>query len=329
MSADASRTRRRAAPGNREVREARPLLEPGDIVEIVAPGFRCSDASLAAGMEFVRSLGLVPRAPRTIFGSDLLCASSDRERLRHLRRALAAPDSRCIWCIRAGYGAIRLVEPLLAMRPPGMRKLFVGYSDATTLHFLLNHHWNWPSLHGPLLDRLGSGSVPPSEIDELRAVLLGGEARIEFTALVPLNAAARARRTIASRVFGGNLTVLQSMLGTALQRSPEQILFLEDVGERGYRVDRMLQHLAQAGLLRNVRAVVLGSFIGGREADGRDLVPGVLKRFAEAQCIPVLAGVAAGHGEHQRPVFFNTPAELVCGLSPRLSVGVPRRNLAA
>src|SRR6185437_2011722 len=305
------------------------LLEPGDIVDVVAPGFRCTDESLAAGVEFVRSMGLVPRLPRRLFGSDLLCASSDARRLRHLQRALEAPDSTCVWCIRAGYGAIRLIEPLLAARPPRARKLFIGYSDATTLHFLLNHHWGWPSLHGPLLDRLGSGQVARGEIDELRGVLLGDARRVEFADLVPLNAAARERRTLASRVFGGNLTVLQSMLGTPLQRSPKQILFLEDVGERGYRVDRMLQHLAQAGTLREVRAIVFGSFIGGREADGKDLVPAVLRRFARTQRVPVIVGTAAGHGERHRPPFFNTPAELLCGRSPRLVVGVPRHRLVA
>lgn len=305
------------------------LLEPGDIVDIVAPGFRCSDQSLAAGVEFLRRLGLFPRVPRTIFGSDLLCASSDARRLRHLLNALEAPDSRCVWCIRAGYGAIRLVEPLLSSDRPRVRKLFVGYSDATTLHFLLNHHWGWPSLHGPLLDRLGSGTVAREQIDELRKVLFGGQRRVEFAGLVPLNAAARERRTVSSRVFGGNLTVLQSMLGTRLQRSPRQILFLEDVGERGYRVDRMLTHLAQAGAFRNVRAVIFGSFIGGRETDGTDLVPAVLRRFARTLSVPALSGMAAGHGEQQRPVFFNTPAELVCGRSPKLFVGVPRHGRVA
>lgn len=309
-----------------------PLLRPGDIVEVVAPGFRCSDASLSAGLEFVRSLGLEPRAPRGIFGDDLLCAHSDARRFEHLKRAIEAPDSACVWCIRAGYGAIRLVEPLRKLRPPAQRKLFVGYSDATTLHFFLNHHWRWPSLHGPLLDRLGSGTVPREELDELRAVLLGGMKRVTFAELRPLNGAARRRQTIRSRVFGGNLTVLQTILGTPLQRSPRQILFLEDVGERGYRVDRMLQHLAQAGALRRVQAVIFGSFVGGSEADGTSLVPQVLERFARELSVPVLSGLPAGHGERQRPVFFNTAAELRCGASPALSIDVPfalRRGMKA
>jgi muramoyltetrapeptide carboxypeptidase len=296
------------------------LLQPGDVVEVVAPGSRCSAESLQGGLEFLRRLGLTPRLPRSLFGSDLLCAASDRLRFEHLKRALYAPDSRCLWCVRGGYGAIRLVERLLELPPPPRPKLLVGYSDATTLHYFFNHHWRWPSLHGPLLDRLGSGTVSAGEVDELKAVLFGAQRRVEFAGLAPLNSAARSRRVIASRMFGGNLTILQTTLGTALQRHPRQILFLEDVGERGYRVDRMLQHFAQAGALRNLKAVVFGAFTGGQEPDGRMLVPQVLQRFAREQPFPVLMGLDAGHGERQRPLFFNTPAQLHCGSAPRLSI---------
>ncbi len=299
------------------------LLRPGDIVEVVAPGFRCSPESLEAGIAFLRRLGLTPRVPRTIFGADLLCANSDRLRFEYLRRALSAPDSRCVWCIRAGYGAIRLVEKLMRLAPPAHRKLFVGYSDATTLHYLLNQQWGWPTLHGPLLDRLGAGTLPADELDELKAVLLGGQRQVQFAALTPLNAAARKRQVVRSKLTGGNLTVLQTTLGTALQRRPRHILFLEDVGERGYRVDRMLQHLSQAGALRNVKAVVFGAFEGGREPDGGTFVPQVLRRFAREQRFPVVMGMAAGHGEHQRPVFFGTAAELQCGATPRLTLDTP------
>jgi muramoyltetrapeptide carboxypeptidase len=274
---------------------------------------------------FLRQLGLKPRVPRTLFGPDLLCAQSDRMRLDHLRRALTAPDSSCVWCVRGGYGAIRIVEPLLRLAPPRQRKLFIGYSDATTLHYLINQHWKWPSLHGPLLDRLGSGGVRGDELAELKAALFGGLAATTFSGLTPLNAAARKRGTLVSTVFGGNLTVLQTIVGTALERRPRAILFLEDVGERGYRVDRMLQHLSQAGVFRGVRAVVFGNFVGGRESDGRTLVPAVLERFARAQRFPVLMGMQAGHGEHQRPVFFGTRAQLVCGSSPRLTIATVRR----
>jgi muramoyltetrapeptide carboxypeptidase len=298
-------------------------LQPGDTVDIVAPGFRCADENLLRGVEFVRALGLSPRMPQSLFGEDLLCANTDAQRYELLRKALFAKDSRAVWCVRAGYGAIRFISRLWKLAPPRQRKLFIGYSDATTIHHVLNHRWRWPSIHGPLLDRLGSAQIRPDELEELRAVLFGNQAAVAFSGLAPLNAAAAKKKVIRGKVFGGNLTVLQTTLGTPLQRNHGEILFLEDIGERGYRVDRMLQHFEQAGAFQKLKAMVLGSFIGGNETDGHTLVPQVLKRFAATQKFPVLLGMDAGHGEYQRLVYFNSPAELRCGPEAELKIARP------
>jgi muramoyltetrapeptide carboxypeptidase len=301
-----------------------PLLAPGDVVDVVAPGFRCTPEQLAAGIAFLERRGLVPRVPADLFGEDLLCANPDARRHAQLRKALFARDSRAIWCVRGGYGAIRIIERLQALKPPRHAKLFIGYSDATTLHQLLNLFWGWPSLHGPLLDRLGSAEIRDAERLELDAVLFGGAPLTTFANLVPLNAAARRRQRLVSRLTGGNLTVLQSTLGTALQRRPAAILVLEDIAERGYRIDRILEQMRQAGMLRNLKAIVLGTFLGGAETDGSNLGPAVLERFAGTLSIPVLAGMDTGHGPYQRPVFLHTRAELQCGPDARLSVHTPQ-----
>src|ERR1700753_1366223 len=148
-----------------------PLLVPGDVVDVVAPGFRCTAEQLDGGIEFLKRQGLVPRGPADLFGDDLLCANSDARRFAQLRKAIYARDSRAVWCVRGGYGAIRIMERLQAMKPPQRRKLLIGYSDATTLHQLLNLFWGWPSLHGPLLDRLGGTDLREEERAELHAVL--------------------------------------------------------------------------------------------------------------------------------------------------------------
>ena len=300
-----------------------PLLAPGDVVDVVAPGFRCTPEQLEKGIAYLARAGLVPRVPPDLFGADLLCANTDAHRYAQLRKALYARDSRAVWCVRGGYGALRIVQRLKALKPPPRPKLLIGYSDATTLHQLVNLFWGWPSLHGPLLDRLGGEGIGEAERAELAAVLFGGASETIFANLVPLNAAARRRRRIDSRLTGGNLTVLQSSLGTALQRRPSGILFLEDIGERGYRIDRMLEHLRQAGVLRHIKAIVLGTFLGGAENDGSNLGPAVLERFAQSLPIPVLAGIEAGHGPRQRPVFLHTRAELRCGPDPQLTVHTP------
>jgi muramoyltetrapeptide carboxypeptidase len=300
-----------------------PLLAPGDIVDVVAPGFRCGAEQLERGIAFLERQGLVPRVPPELFGPDLLCANTDAARFAQLRKALYARDSRAVWCVRGGYGALRIMPRLQALKPPSKPKLLIGYSDATTLHQLLNLYWGWPSLHGPLLDRLGGAEVPEPERAELAAVLFGGATRTTFADLQPLNAAARRRQRIISRLTGGNLTVLQSTLGTALQRRPAGMLFLEDIGERGYRIDRMLEQLRQSGVLRNLKAIVLGNFLGGAEADGSNLGHAVLERFAQTLPIPVLSGIQAGHGAYQRPLFLHTRAELRCGAQAQLIVHTP------
>jgi muramoyltetrapeptide carboxypeptidase len=300
-----------------------PLLAPGDVVDVVAPGFRCTAEQLENGIAFLQRAGLVPRVPPDLFGEDLLCANSDAIRFRQLRKALFARDSRAVWCVRGGYGALRIIQRLQALQAPRRPKLLIGYSDATTVHQLLNLFWGWPTLHGPLLDRLGSAEIRADERAELHAVLFGGTAQTVFANLVPLNAAARRRQLISSRLTGGNLTVLQSTLGTSLQRRPSGMLFLEDIGERGYRIDRMLEQLRQAGVLRNLKAIVLGTFLGGAEADRSNLGPAVLERFAQTLKIPVLAGIDAGHGPYQRPVFLHTRAQLRCGPDAQLAVRTP------
>jgi muramoyltetrapeptide carboxypeptidase len=300
-----------------------PLLAPGDIIDIVAPGFRCTQEQLDGGVAYLKKCGLVPRVPPNLFGEDLLCSNNDEERFAQLRKALYARDSRAVWCVRGGYGAIRIIERLQALKSPAKPKLLIGYSDATTLHQLLNLFWDWPSLHGPLLDRLGSPKFRDEERQELEGVLFGGATQVTFENLRPLNAAARYRNSIDSHLTGGNLTVLQSTLATALQRSPSGILFLEDIGERGYRIDRMLEQLRQAGVLKNLKAIVLGTFIGGAEIDGGNLGYAVLERFAQSLSIPMLAGIDAGHGTHQRPVFLHSRAHLRCGPDAQLTVFTP------
>jgi muramoyltetrapeptide carboxypeptidase len=300
-----------------------PLLAPGDVVDVVAPGFRCTTEQLENGIAFLTRSGLVPRVPADLFGPDLLCANADAQRFAQLRKALFARDSRAVWCVRGGYGAIRIVQRLQALKPPRTPKLLIGYSDVTTLHQLLNLQWGWPSLHGPFLDRLGGHNVREEDRAELDAVLFGRARETKFSELVPLNAAARRRQRIEGRLTGGNLTVLQSTLGTTLQRRPSGLLFLEDVGERGYRIDRILEQLRQAGVLRNLKAILLGTFLGGAESDGSNAGPAVLERFAQTLSIPVLAGIEAGHGPANRPVFFHAPAQLRCGPEARLTVQTP------
>jgi muramoyltetrapeptide carboxypeptidase len=297
-------------------------LKEGDLVEIIAPGSSCKPEGLNGGLKFLEGWGLTPKLPHKIFAPDVICSNTDENRFDHLREALLSDDSSAIWCVRGGYGSNRLVPELAKLKKPkGPPKLFIGYSDITTLHTFLNEQWGWPTIHGPMIDRIGRGLVLPKELEELRAVFFGEKKEVTFKGLKPLNAAAKAGGAVKGPVTGGNLVTLQSAIGTkAPWNTKGKIVFLEEIDERGYRVDRLLEHLKQTGHFAKARAVVLGEFVGGAESDGTNRIPAVLKRFAESLSIPVMTEVEAGHGEMQRPVPFATSATLTLGSRGTLTI---------
>lgn len=290
-------------------------LEPGDIVDIVAPASHCAPERLDGAIRFLIEWGLKPRVPQRIFGKDVICANTDEIRFDQLVNALSAQDSKAVWCLRGGYGSNRLVPELLKMRvPKGQPKLFIGLSDITTLNLYLNQIWKWPTIHGPMLDRLGRGETKLVYLRELRNIFFGKTAEIQFKNLKPLNEAARVTSRISGVVTGGNIVTLQSSLGTDLPwETRGKILFMEEIGERGYRVDRILEHFRQAGRLEKARAIVLGDFTGGEEPDGKSRAPKVIRRFASELHIPVFSGIQSGHGTIQRPVPLGTPSILEIG----------------
>jgi muramoyltetrapeptide carboxypeptidase len=297
------------------------MVEEGSIVDIVAPGFRSTDGELTGALRFIKDLGLIPRISDNLFGEDLLCANNDKIRSRDLKRALLAKDSKMVWCLRAGYGAIRILEDLYKVKKPQNKKLFIGYSDVTLIHHFLNSQWGWPTWHGPVLDRLGSERSPSNEVEELVSLIFGSKTQMDFKSLVPLNAFAKRKKKIVSKIVGGNLAVYQTLLGTPFRKKLKgKILFLEDVGERGYRVDRMLKHFELAGVFKEVDAVLFGTFTGGNEADGSSKVGAVLERFSSSLKIPVFTGLEVGHGSYQRVLPLNSKSVLTCG--PRADLQV-------
>jgi muramoyltetrapeptide carboxypeptidase len=291
-------------------------LEVGDVVDVVAPGYRATEAELAGGVRFLESWGLKPRVPKKIFGPDILSSNNDKARFEQLRDAILAPDSKAVWCIRGGYGSNRLIPHLAQLKvPKGQAKLLVGLSDITSLHAFFNQAWGWPTVHGPLLDRLGRKAALPKYERELKKFVFGHEPEIVFRALTPMNDHARRKQVIRGTVTGGNLIVLQSSLGTPYQwQTDKKILFFEEIGERGYRVDRVLEQMAQAGLFKKAQAIIFGQFTHGEEPKGGNLIWPVLKRFAENANLPVLKGLASGHDIIQRPLPFAAPSELHLGL---------------
>lgn len=283
----------------------------GPLVDIVAPGWQCRPEDLKKGMELILEWGLHSRHPKNIFDKKSLFSQDDETRFQFLKTALTNSESDFVWCVRGGFGSMRLIPKLLKLKKPANKKVFIGLSDITTLHLFLNQVWNWPTIHGPMLDRLGNRPPPPKYQKELKDLLTGRNSEIHFANLKPMNGAARKQPKVSGQVSGGNLITLQSSLGTEIEwQTRGKILFLEEIGERGYRVDRVLEQFRQLGLFKNAKALVLGDFTGGAEPNGKDFVPRILKEFAESQNFPIYKGIQSGHGTIQRPVPFGTASML-------------------
>jgi muramoyltetrapeptide carboxypeptidase len=291
-------------------------LKPGDCVEIIAPASRSTDEQLTDLQELLQSWDLTCIINEAIFGKDLLCANTDEKRFEQLEHALNNPKTKAIICVRGGYGSMRLIPQLSQMKEPSTPKLFVGMSDITALHLYFQQQWRWPTLHASATQ----STLSHESLACLKSILFGEVEHIEFTGLTALNTQALSKQTIHSKVIGGNLCLIQASLGTSWQLdSKNRIILIEEVGERAYRVDRMLEHLLQANVLKDAAAIVFGDFQGCEEPDGSTLIQPVLERFAKRCAIPVLQIQGIGHGYVNFPVPFGTDAILELGDAMTLS----------
>ncbi len=272
-------------------------LFPGARVALAAPASAVTEAALSSALELVRGLGLEPVVyPSCHFaGRDGYFAAPDAQRAEDLNRAFADPSIDGVWCIRGGYGAHRL-QPLLdeqtIRRNP---KWFGGYSDVTALHLFLNQRCGLESYHCTM----SSTEPHPDEYTRrwLEKALFGGlsgaaenPGGAPLTTLVP--GAAR------GPLCGGNLSLLAASLGTPWELDARgKILFLEDIGEKTYRVDSMLTQLRNAGKLDDCAGIVLGAWT--------DCVPEMPERTLSLEQIfrqllvpagkPAVMDLACGH----------------------------------
>lgn len=284
-------------------------LKPGDCVEIIAPASRSADGRLMALKALLESWDLTCIIDDAIFGDDVLCANTDALRFRSLSSALHNPDTKAIICVRGGYGSMRLVPSLSTLPCPTEPKWFIGMSDITALHLYLGQQWHWPTVLGAL----SSDVFSAASIAALKALLFREINQLTFTGQ-PLNHAAKTDRLIQATLTGGNLCLVQTSIGTVWQLDGHhKIIFLEEIDERGYRVDRMLEHLQQAHLFNDAAAIVFGDFLGGNEANGNNLIQPVLNRFAQQCDIPVIQITGVGHGHTNFPLMLGTKATLQLG----------------
>lgn len=303
-------------------------MQTGDTIEIIAPGSYAPVEHLLKGIEILKSWGFNVIHDPDILKPHIFLAQSDEHRFAQFKKAMTNSESKVIWCLRGGYGSIRLLPEIEKMKRPTQPKILVGLSDISSLQAVITQKWNFPTLHGPLIDRLALERVTEANIVEVKNALMNPNFVMSFKDLLGLNAPAKVKKSIKSSVVGGNLMVVASTLGTPSQlKTDGKIVFLEEITERAYRVDRCLQQMKQAGLFKKAKAIVFGDFTNCVEPNGDNYILEILQEFSESIQIPVYRGLENGHGDLQRPLYFNAPAVLTTGDRAELQVSSPFRKV--
>ena len=283
-----------------------PALAPGARVALIAPaGPLRNEDELAASVAHAESLGWTPVPGLHVMRREGYLAGTDAERLLDLNAALQDDRIDGIWCVRGGYGAMRILAGVdydaMRRRP----KTLIGYSDITALHAAFGVRSGVVTCHAPT----ARGELTAFSRDSLvRAVI----AQRDPCGDAPDARTLRAGRA-EGRLVGGNLSLLAALAGTPFAPDyDDAILVVEDIGEPTYRVDRMLRQLALSGALATLSGLAVGQLTNG--SDPGDATSGaldeVLREAADVAGVPAVAGIPLGHVADQWTIPLGVRAEL-------------------
>lgn len=263
-------------------------LRRGDPIVIVAPSGPVPEGRYAAGLQILASRYDVRSTPRLLERSGYL-AGDDDARLAELDLAFAS-DAKAVICARGGYGVMRLLRRLA----PVTDKLVVGFSDITVLHAVMARA-GVRSIHGPVVTQLAE--LTDDDAQALITLLEGGLGA-PMTALASHGSDA----TVEGLLMGGNLELVTRLVGTPWALPLDgNVLLIEEVGERPYRIDRQLTQLLLSGALDRVGAIVVGDLVRCEEVGGPSALEVVLERLRGLD-VPILSGLPIGHGARNRAV---------------------------
>lgn len=294
-------------------------LRSGDRVALVAPASSFPPEEIPAGVAELSRLGLEAVYDQSIFEKDRFVAGSVETRVKAIHDALDDPSIAALIAIRGGYGSAQLLPLLDAGRLVRHRKALIGYSDITAILSWYGRN-GLVAIHGPMIDRRFSKG--PSAYDEssFRRVMMSAE---PAGALTPPGLESLHPGAATGTLVGGTLTQLVASLGTPWAFDPPEgcVLFIEDIGERPYRIHRMLTQAAQSGIFARARAIVFGEFPGCDEPGGDPAIRDVLRDFTREFKGPVLFNFPSGHTAGPTWTLpFGVRAEIVGGPSPAVRI---------
>lgn len=277
-----------------------PFLHKGDTVAIVSTARKISEKELQPALKLIENWGLKAIIGDTIEAEENQFAGSDDLRASDFQQMLDNPNIKAIWCARGGYGTVRIIDKLNFSTFKKYPKWIIGYSDVTVLHSHI-HNFGIETLHAQMCLEIENKS--PETTESIRKVLFGEDYSIEISHKDYFASSG----IYSGELIGGNLSVLYSLCGSASEmETDDKILFIEDLDEMLYHIDRMMINLKRSGYLKNLKALVIGGMTQMKDnkvyfgKTAEEIIVELVKDYN----YPVIQNFPAGHIADNRALIF-------------------------
>ena len=236
-------------------------------------------------------------------------SNTDEFRLNDLKNAIKS-DCKIIWCIRGGYGSAKLIQDLNKLPILKQNKIFIGFSDITALHIFFNQKWGWKTIHGPVINQFINNSID-NQSKKTIIDLLYNKYNKHIQEVLPLNNLAKNSTNIQGKLCGGNMEIIRCSIGTEWQLNTEgKILFIEEVGESLYRIDRSIYHLIDSNIINSQTKAVVLMDITPVEGDCTKDIDNLINRMSNIFPCPLFRGKNVGHELKNLPLMIGSDATI-------------------